>query len=184
MPRERGPLPGRTSQDVPVSAFCPPLRGLRHALALAALLGAAGPALAQPPAPTPTQDDPAVVRFDGELGLLLVPIKPAATDDYEAVIRVLQAGLAASTDDARRAQAAGWRVYKAAETDAKGSVLYIHLVTTPVADADYRPSVVLEALVDGLDEALLAKYRDAHAGPPSRLTLTEFAHMAVAPVPD
>lgn len=172
-----------------MSVLCQPFRGRRCALALAVVLYAAGPVLAQqPPAPapspTPTEDDPAVVRFDGALGLMIVPIKAAATADYEDVIRALQAALAASTDEARRAQAAGWRVYKAAETDAKGSALYVHVVTAPVPDADYRPSFVLESLVDGLDQTLLAKYRDAHAGPPSRLTLTEFAHMAVAPVPD
>jgi hypothetical protein len=115
--------------------------------------------------------------------MLLVPVKAAATADYEAMIRVLQTALAASTDPGRRRQAAGWRVFKAAETDAKGQALYVHFVSPVVAATDYRPSAVLDELVDGAPEELLVKYREAHAGPPSKISLSEIANMALAPAP-
>jgi hypothetical protein len=128
-------------------------------------------------------DDPTAIRFETEVGLLLVPVKATATADYEAMIRELQAALAAAADPARRRQAAGWRVFKAAETDAKGQALYVHLVSPVVADVDYRPSAVLDELLAGAPEALLVKYREAHAGPPSKLSLAEIANMTLAPAP-
>ncbi|MDP1571798.1 MAG: hypothetical protein Q8L86_17515 [Vicinamibacterales bacterium] len=143
-------------------------------------------ALAQPPVPPVTEtarlsEDPAVVQFETEVGLLLVPVAAATTADYEAMIRALQAALAASPDPARRTQAAGWRVYKASEPDAKGQALYVHLISPVVPGVDYRPSAVLDALVDGAPEELLVKYRNAHAGPPSKLSLVEIANMTLAP---
>jgi hypothetical protein len=156
-------------------------RPFRRALAHAGLVWiCASVSLAgQPPAPPP--QDPAAVFFDADVGVLLVPVKSAATDDYEAVILELQAALARTADPVRRAQAAGWRVFKAAEADAKGQALYVHLIAPVVTEADYRPSAVLDELLDGAPEELLVRYRDAHAGPPSKLTLTEFANMAKAP---
>ena len=59
--------------------------------------------------------------FSTDAGLLLVAIKPAAVADYEPVIRTLQEALAKETDPTRTAAAKGWRVFKAAETDAKGN---------------------------------------------------------------
>ena len=144
----------------------------------------AGEAGSQPADEVPSaSEDPAIVQFDTEIGMLLVPVKAVATTDYEAMIRVLQAALAASADPERRKQAAGWRVFKAAETDAKGQALYVHLVSPVVPATDYRPSAVLDALVDGAPEDLLVKYREAHAGPPSKISLTEIANMALAPAP-
>jgi hypothetical protein len=165
---------------------------LSHALALLCAgvggvlvdpTSAAAQAPAAPPASAPVSEDPSVVQFDTEVGLLLVPVKASATADYEAMIRELQAALAASADPGRRRQAAGWRVFKAAETDARGQALYVHLVSPAVLGEDYRPSAVLDVLLDGAPEELLVKYRDAHAGPPSKLSLAEIANMTLAPPP-
>lgn len=123
------------------------------------------------------------MHFETGVGLLLVPVKAAATADYEALIRELQAALAASSDPDRRRQAAGWRVFKAVEADAKGQALYVHLVSPALPAVDYRPSAVLDDLLDGAPEALLVRYREAHAGPPSRLSLDEIANMALEPAP-
>jgi hypothetical protein len=85
-------------------------------------------------------------------------------------------------DPARRPLAQGWRVYKASEPDAKGNVLYVHAILPTVPGADYRPSLLLDELLQDAPVELLAKYKDALAGAPTRLSLTELAHMAVAPV--
>jgi hypothetical protein len=137
-----------------------------------------------PPKPTVAPSpDPASVHFLGDAGLLLVAIKPAAVADYEQVIQTLQAALAKDTDDTRAAAAKGWRVYKASEADAKGNTLYIHLMMPAVSGFDYRPSLLLDELIKELAPELLTKYQEAFAMPPSKLNLTEFAQMSVAPLP-
>ncbi|MEZ5284428.1 MAG: hypothetical protein R2712_06395 [Vicinamibacterales bacterium] len=134
------------------------------------------------PAPAPSAD-PAAAVFATDVGLLLVTVKPDRTADYEAAVQALQAALAAATAPERVRVAQGWRVYRAAEPDAKGNVLYVHALVPAVPGVDYRPSQWLDDLLTDAPTELLAKYRDALAGPPSRLSLTEVAHMAVAPVP-
>jgi hypothetical protein len=148
---------------------------------------AAPPSPAQnvtPPKPTvePTPD-PASVHFLAETGLLLVAIKPTAVADYEQVIRTVQEALAKDTDATRSMAAKGWRVYKASEADAKGNTLYIHLMLPAVTGFDYRPSLLLDELIKDLAPELLSKYQEAFAMPPSKLNLTEFASMSVAPLP-
>jgi hypothetical protein len=149
-----------------------------------ALLATPMQAAAPPPAPSPQpSSDPAAVQFSTPVGLLLVAIKPDKVADYEAVIVALQEAMQKSTDQSRRAIAQGWRVYKATETDAQKNVLYVHALVPTVPSADYRPSLMLDALLQGAPPELLAKYREAFAAAPTKLSLTEFAHMAVAPVP-
>jgi len=141
----------------------------------------------QPPAPvpadTPTAADPARLSFPaGASGLVLVLVKPELTADYEAVIGALKTALAAAAETDRRL-ADGWQVFKAREADAKGNAVYVHWLPSPVADADYRPSMLLDRLSTSLPETLLVKYRDALAAPPTRLTLDAFAALGVTPLP-
>lgn len=134
------------------------------------------PAQAAPPA------DPASSHFTTEAGLLLVTIKPASVADYELVIRTLQDALSKDTDPKRVQAAKGWRVFKAAEPDAKGNSVFIHVMMPALANFDYRPSLLIDELVEDLAADLLARYQDAFAAPPTKLSLTEFAQMSVAPV--
>jgi hypothetical protein len=129
--------------------------------------------------PTP---DPASTHFLTEAGLVLVAIKPAAVADYESVIRALQEVLAKDTDPIRSSAAKGWRVFKATEPDSKGNALYVHLMMPTVTGFDYRPSLLLDEFAKELSPELLSKYQDAFAMPPSKLSLTEFANMSVAPI--
>ncbi len=130
----------------------------------------------------PGAPDPAAVTFSTGVGLLLVAVTPAKTADYEAVIVSLQGALAHSQDPEIRAIASGWRVFKAAEIDAKSNALYVHLLLPASPGVDYRPSLWLDKLLAGAPPELLAKYRDAFAGAPSKLALVELANMAIAPV--
>ena len=123
-----------------------------------------------------------MASFTTGAGLLLVAVKADKTADYEAAMAALQGALAASTDPAKRSLAQGWRVFKAVEADAKGNAVYVHALFPTVAGADYRPSLLLDQLLAEPPVDLLAKYKDALAGPPTRLSLTELANMAVAPV--
>ncbi len=153
---------------------------------LLALLQSAGSALpppAVPPAPQAVSADPSRLTFPaGTSGLVLVLVKADRTADYEAVITALGTAMAAAGPEAR-ARAGGWQVFKAQEPDAKGNAVYVHWLASPVADTDYRPSVVLDALMAALPEAALVKYRDALAGPPSRLSLALLADLSLARLP-
>jgi hypothetical protein len=148
------------------------------------------PPPAPPPqatAPSPATPSASIVdtgRLDFPVdspGVVLVAIKPDRTEDYEAMIRALHEALAGAEPAARRI-GEGWRVYKATDADAKGNALYVHVVATPVGGVDYRPSVVLSALVRDLPADLLIKYRDAFAGAATRLSLTLLSDFALAPV--
>ena len=112
----------------------------------------------------------------------MVGVKPDKTADYEAAIRALQDALSKATDERHQAIAKGWRVFRAAELDAKANAVYIHVIQPAVPNVDYRPSLLLDELLSGASAELLGKYRDAIAVPPSKLGLTEFANMSVAPV--
>jgi len=173
-----------------ISGTRPPL-SLFFAVFLLLAQVAAPPASPQSPAqnvtpgkpvvePTP---DPASTHFTTDAGILLVAIKATAVADYESVISTLQDALSKDTDPTRVAAAKGWRIYKAAEPDAKGNTLYVHLMTPTVTGFDYRPSLLLDELVKELAPDLLTKYQDAFAMAPSKLNLTEFANMSVAPLP-
>lgn len=152
-------------------------------LALAQSAGSVPQPPAPPPVDTPAAADPARLLFPaGTSGLVLVLVKADRTADYEAVLSALKTAVAAASEADRRV-ASGWQVFKAREADAKGNAVYVHWLPTPVADADYRPSILLDRLSDSLPEALLVKYRDALAAPPSRLTLDVFATLGVTPVP-
>jgi len=126
--------------------------------------------------------DPANSAFAGDAGLILVAIKPASAVDYETVIRALQGALVEDTDASRKAAAKGWRVFKAASPDAKGNVLYIHVMLPAVPGFDYRPSLLVDTLVKDLAPEMLTRYQDAFAGAPSKLDLSELANMTIAPV--
>ncbi len=131
---------------------------------------------------TTPSGDPATVTFATGAGMVLHAIKPASVPDYEAVILALQDAFSTSSDAEVKRVAAGWRVMKAAEPDAKTNVIYVHLLYPTAADADYRPSLWLDQLLSGAPAELLAKYRDAFAAAPTMLSLSELAHMSVAPV--
>lgn len=167
------------------------LASLRHAVpALIAIAGLAaglgGNAGAQAPAnpspPLTAPADPASSHFSTPAGILLVTIKPASLADYELTITTLQAALAKDTDSVRVQAAKGWRVFRAAETDAKGNPIFVHVMLPAVPNFDYRPSLLIDQLVKELAPELLTRYQDAFAAPPTKLSLTEFAQMSVAPV--
>ena len=137
----------------------------------------------QSPATVTPSTDPASSQFTAEAGLLLVRIKPTALADYELVIRTLQEALAKDTDPKRVAAAKGWRVFKAAEADAKGNIIFVHALMPASPGFDYRPSLLLDELVKDLAPDLLTKYQDAFAEPPTKLNISEFAQMSMAPPP-
>lgn len=167
-------------------------------LAVAAVLPAAAwsrapqPATNQSPSTnqTPSNEsaavpqDPAAVVFDTDVGLVLHAVKAASANDYEAAILALKEALAAADDNSTRELARAWRIYKASEPDAKSSVIYVHVIDPVVAGVDYRPSLWLDKLLNGAPAEMLAKYRDAFAVPPSKLSLREVTKPKPEPEPE
>jgi hypothetical protein len=141
----------------------------------------ASPAANTSPASTTPGADPATATFSTEQGLLLVTVKPDKVADYEAVIVALQDAFATSQDEEVKKLAAGWKVYKATDLDAKANAIYVHVLQPAVAAADYRPSLWLDKLLSGAPAELLAKYRDAFAAAPTKLPLVKFADMTEVP---
>lgn len=105
--------------------------------------------------------------------MVLHAIKPASAGDYEAIMLGLKEALMKVDNAETQKLARGWRIYKAAEADAKSSVIYVHLLDPAIPGIDYRPSLWLDKLLAGAPPGTLAKYRDAFAAPPTKLSLTE-----------
>jgi len=150
---------------------------------LLALVQSAGstPQVPAQPADQPAASDPARLTFPADTsGLVLVLVKADRTADYDAVMTALREALATAPEADRRGTA-GWQVFKAREADAKGNAVYVHWLPTPVADTDYRPSLLLDRLTASLPDELLARYRDALAAPPTRLSLDRLVALGLVP---
>ena len=108
-------------------------------LAVAAAAGAAlGMALAhRTEAAQPTQ------TFEAPAGLILNYIRADRTAAFESVAGRLVGALAGSESPERRAQAAGWKMYRAQEPGPNGNVLYVWLIDPAVAGADYAAAGLL-----------------------------------------
>jgi hypothetical protein len=128
---------------------------------------------------TPTNEspvqpkDPAAVVFTTETGMVLHAVKAASAADYELAMGSLKEALAKAEDAETQKIAAAWRIFKATEPDAKSSVIYVHVLDPALPGVDYRPSLWLDKLLAGAPADLLAKYRDAFAAAPTKLSLTE-----------
>jgi hypothetical protein len=161
---------------------------LALALSPAALLAQQSPAapLQQPPAAPPatppatatTTTTPAaassVRTFTAPAGVIINAVRPERVSDFEKLVGYLKAALAASTDPTVRAQAAGWRVLKAAEPGPNGAVLFVFLFDPTVPGADYGLGRILAAAYP--DQTKLQEiwklYTDSLASGGSLLNLT------------
>jgi hypothetical protein len=96
---------------------------------------AAGAAPATPPA------QPRI--FTAPVGVLFNTVRADRVEDFERAMGYLQTALASSTDERVRAQAAGWRVFKATEAAPGGAALYVFLLDPTVMGADYSLGRIL-----------------------------------------
>lgn len=81
--------------------------------------------------------------FTAPVGLLFNTVRADRIDDFEMAMGYLQAALESSTNERVRAQAAGWRVFKAAEAGPNNSVLYVFVLDPTVPMADYSLGRIL-----------------------------------------
>lgn len=96
---------------------------------------------------------------------------------------LLQDALKTSTDPRVRSQAAGWRVFRAAEPGPNGTVLFVFVIDPPVPGADYGLGRILaDAYPDTIQE-VWRLYQGAVTGGGSLLNLSPITPPAVPPPP-
>lgn len=135
------------------------------------------PAAQQPAAQAEAQPAAPKVPFTTPAGALLVQIKPDQTTVFEEMVGKLRAGLASTSDATLKQQAAGLKVYKAAEPFG-GNTLYIVLIDPSVPSSEYELFAMLQKTMT--PEQLRApemaetwkKYAAAFAAGLSKLSLT------------
>ena len=112
--------------------------------------------------------------FANDGGMVLNFIKPDKTADFEEVMTKLKEALMKSPKPERKAQAAGWKMFKAVEPGAGGVVVYVFIIDPAVKGADYQVS---NLLVEGLGnnketQDLYTKYAGAYASGQNILNLS------------
>ena len=146
----------------------------RIAVGLVVGVLAAGTVQAQQATPPAQQAAaaPAKRMFANDAGMVLNFIKADKTADFEAVMGKLKEALNKSDKPERKAQAAGWKIFKAAEPGAGGSVLYVMFVDPSVKDADYTVSTILAEGFPTEVNAIFKMYADSFASGQNFVNLT------------
>ena len=90
-------------------------------------------------------------------------ILPAKTADFEAVIARVREALQKSVNPERQQQAAGWKVFRAKEPGANGSVLYVFTMDPAVKGADYAVSAILAEAFPTEAQGLYRTFAEAYA---------------------
>jgi len=83
------------------------------------------------------QTAPQKTLFTGDVVIQAFAINPDKTADYEQVIAKLKDALSKSEAPEAKEQLAGWKVIKNATPNPDGSIVYIHIISPVVKNADY-----------------------------------------------
>jgi hypothetical protein len=113
------------------------------ALLPAAVLAQDPPVQQQPPAQQPAAPKPPATAFASDAGMIFNQIKADQTTVFETAMERIKEALAKSTDPVRKQQAAGWKVFKAAEPMG-GNTLYVFFMDPAVKGADYDMFKILQ----------------------------------------
>ena len=83
------------------------------------------------------QTAPQKTTFTGDVVIQAFAVNPDKTADYEQVIAKLKDALTKAEAPAAKQQLAGWKVIKNAAPNPDGSIVYIHIISPVVKNADY-----------------------------------------------
>ena len=146
----------------------------RIAVGLVVGVLAAGTVQAQQATPPAQQAAAAPAKrvFASDAGLVLNFIKADKTADFEAEMAKLKEALTKSDKPERKAQGASWKVFKAAEAGAGGSVLYVFFIDPSVKDADYTVSTILAEAFPADVQTIFKQYSEAYASGQNFVNLT------------
>jgi hypothetical protein len=134
---------------------------------LGGMLSATSVYAQQPAAPAApaaqAQPVSAARKFPNDAGMVLNFIKPDKTGDFESVITKLKEALGKSDKPERKAQAAGWKVFKSPDP-AGANVLYVFVIDPAQKEADYQISnIIAEAFPAAEANDILKKYAECYA---------------------
>ena len=122
--------------------------------------------------PGPAAPAPVTARtFTAGTGLLFNAVRADRVVDFEMVVGYLQAAFEKSTDPTVRAQAQGWRIFKAAEPGPNATVLYVFLLDPAVGGADYGLGRILSDAYPDQIQDIWKLYSGALVGGGSLLNL-------------
>ncbi|MEP7309939.1 MAG: hypothetical protein ABJA98_30900 [Acidobacteriota bacterium] len=161
---------------------------LGAALALSAVCGSA--LTAQTPTAPPGAQDASDHQsqtatnarvFASDAGLVLNFVKPDKTADFEAIVSRLQQALQKSEKAERKQQAASWKVFRALEPGANGSVLYVFAIDPAVKGADYTVSTILAEAFPTEVQALYKQYAESYASGQNFVNLTLVSALSHVP---
>lgn len=138
------------------------IAGMLIASSVYAQAAPAAQAQAAPPAGLLTADAGMVLNF----------IKADKTADFESIVAKLKEGMQKSEKPERKQQAAGWKVFKAAEPGPGGAVLYVFIIDPAVKDQTYSVSTLLAEAFPTEVQALYKQYADCYAAGQSIANLT------------
>jgi hypothetical protein len=113
-----------------------------------------------------------VLTFNSESVLVTLLIKPDKTADFEFVLRRLKEALANSPKPERKAQAAGWHVFKGTQL-VQGSAVYIMRIDPVIKGQEYDITRLIAEVFPVEVQELFPKYRDAFAG----RAITDLRHL-------
>lgn len=102
--------------------------------------------------------------FGSDAGMVLNTIKPEKAGDFEMVMGRVKAALQQSSDPIRKQQANGWKLFKALEPGANGTVLYVFWLSPAVNGADYTISKILFEAFPGEVDGLYKKFSESYNG--------------------
>ena len=110
------------------------------------------PATQQPAAQQSQESAPQKTIYTGEIVIAAYAVNPDKTADYDQVIATLKDSLSKSMRPEAKQQLAGWKVMKAMTPQPDGSIVYVHVITPVVPNADYSiTNLVYEAVTDPME---------------------------------
>ena len=157
--------PAQPAQATPPSQTVPPAQTVPPGQPVA-------PGTPVVPAPVVPTAPVAARSFTAPTGMIFNAVRPERVVDFELVVGYLQAALSQSANPQVRAQAKGWRMFKASEPGPNGTVLYVFLMDPTVAGSDYALGPLLSDAYPDQIEQIWKLYQGALAGAGSLLNLT------------
>jgi hypothetical protein len=118
------------------------------------------------------------LTFTGDTVVWMVAVNPGKEADFEAVITALKDALAQGLTPEAKQQAAGWKVLKGpAQPD--GSIVYTHLISPVVPNADYGVMAnIYQAVKDPAQQKeLYDKYAGAFKSNLAQVQMTTIANL-------
>ena len=103
--------------------------------------------------------------FPGDGGVILNFVKADKSADFEMVMGKVKEALAKSEKPERKAQAAGWKVFKAAEAGPNGAVIYVFVMDPVAKGAEYSVGSILVEAFGAEGQALYKTYSESYGNP-------------------